>query len=193
MDVNKIPTDIVEKVNRKYGHKNLRKFLNYYHSGLPEKYWNSAECKYLADMEAMANTSNVTVLSESVNKSDDIVYNFLKSQIDKKVNCISVDFVTLNSTIIDKFSQINLDVLKEFEKFEIVGIVGLKRYGKIYDRFYPAITSILNTLIHNSSFQKRILLSIETKDDDLEKIGDMFGEEFMNMIISDFEIFSIIK
>ena len=166
MKNNIIPTEIVEKISKKYGIKNTRKMIRFYDSGLPEKYWgekyeNKKLEKYADEcLELLDKNSNILIISDKIKNSTEIISYIAKKCIIRKENVKIIDFVFLSSEISDRFGQIDFSILDKLKNKEKVFFTGIKRYGKVYDRLYPAFASIVNTLINSSVFEKKIIFEI---------------------------------
>jgi len=196
MSLKIISTEVVEHFQQKYGTTKIRKIIQYYGAGLPERYWLSEPTKKIKsnvdDICELGAVANVVVLSDKIKSSTDIVSEIVKRQVDLKKNTKVMDFISFNAEVMDKFGSVDLQVVNEFKKLDCIAIHGFKRYGRVYDKFYPAVASILNSLILSSISEKKIILGVESDTDDMDGLKRLFGEEMLDVIQENFEIYSIV-
>lgn len=174
----KIEPEILDKLKAKYGINKLRKVVELYGLGIPEKYWfttpTSQEITLIDDIiTTNKKYNNLVLYSQDVAKSNRIASELLK-RLGKIQQYRYIDFMTLSNSMIDKFGQMNLPLLNELAIEEIIVISNIKSYGQYFlSRVYPLFAGFLDSLA-NSIMDKKILLVLETTDDGLDGIGKSY-------------------
>ena len=135
---------------------------------------------------------SLAIISSKIKYSTDLIYRILKIRLDDGDSVKSVNFIDLYSKISDRFGQLDFKILDNFKNRNLISITGLKKYQKIYDRFYPTLASIIDDILTSSIFDRKIILGIEMKSDDLDNLYELFGYEIVDVINDYFEIYSIV-
>lgn len=191
----KIETDILEKLKNKYGINKLRKFAELYGLGIPEKYWESkpttAQIELIDDIIKMNGVHpNLVIWGKDVLSGNMIAAEMLK-RLGKIKNSRYLDFVTIANEMIDKFGQMNMNLLNELGVEDVIVISNIQPYGSYYlTRVYPLFSSFVNSLA-NSILNKKIILVLGTEDDELDGIVKSYGDELTKTLNTLFDFYQL--
>lgn len=190
----KIEAEALEKIKNKYGINKLRKYANLYGVGIPEKYWDTKptdkQLELIDDILLVLNKhNNLVIYCQNV-----ITGNRIASEMLKRLgiqNARYLDFVNIANEMVDKFGQMNMNLLTELGNEDTIVISNIKPYGQFYmSRVYPLFASFLNGL-YNGVLSKKIVLVIEHTDDDLDNIDKSYGDELANTLHSIFNFYQL--
>lgn len=177
----KIETEILEKLKNKYGITKLRKSAELYGLGIPEKYWNTKptekEVELIADIiQSSKEHSNLVLWCNHIASGNRIASEMLKISGNLK-NSRYLDFVSITNEMVDKFGQMNMNLINELGTEDVIVISNIKQYGEYYQkRVYPMFASFLDSLL-NGILEKKIFLVLEITDDGVEGIDKSYGDE----------------
>ena len=191
----RVETEIVEMLKKKYGQENLRKVIQYYGSGLPEREWmTSPEPGNMNAIDVVINgvmeKTNMAIIG-SGKKVTHVITQAMKIFIKGNMNVKQFEFLSFVEIIQGKYHQVNLEIIKDTSQFDVVSIINIK-YGSIYKKvdgiFSPIIGSMTNTVL-----QKSVLLGIDfTEDINTESGMKMFEDKYGELVEVLNENFSLI-
>lgn len=186
----------MEKLKKKYGVNKLRQVMTLYNIGLPEKYWFSpiTETETLAveQLKGMIQSgSSVAIVTNNITEANKIVSILVRELLKSKTVCRYLDFVYVVNTMIDKFGQMNMELIGQMNSCELISITNIRSYGKMYDRMMGVFSSFVDSLF-NGVMDKSIVMCIEVESNDLGDIGKIYGDELYRTIESSFEIYQYI-
>ena len=177
-----VPSDILEKLKNKYKINNLRKVAELYGTAIPEKYWfttpTPSQQKIINHIfTIIENKQPLILFVDNAEKGNVIGCEFLKMYKKLKHSRL-LDFMFITNKMVDKFGQINLDLLSELENEELIIISNVKSYGNFYiQKIYPVFASFVDGLL-NGIMQKQIILIIEYTGE-IDDVDKSFGNEFV--------------
>ena len=177
-----VPSDILEKLKNKYKINNLRKVAELYGTGIPEKYWFTKptpnQQKIINHIfSIIENKQPLILFVDSAERGSVIGCEFLKIYGKLKHSRL-LDFMFVTNKMVDRFGQINLDLLNELENEDLIIVSNIKSYGNFYiQKIYPVFASFVDGLL-NSIMQKQIILIIEYSGE-IDDVDKSFGNEFV--------------
>lgn len=188
--------NLMEKLKNKYGVNKLRQVMTLYNIGLPEKYWFSpiteSEIAVVEQLKGMiVNGYSIAIVTNNISEANKIVAILVRELLKSKTVCRYLDFVYVVNTMIDKFGQMNMELVGQLNNCEFISITNIRSYGKMYDRMMGVFSSFMDSLF-NSVMEKNIVMCIEVESNDLNDIGKIYGDEMYRTIESSFEIYQYI-
>ncbi len=191
---NIIPTEVVEGLKSKYGMNKLRKVVQYYASGIPEKYWLDdlvdEEISQTTDaiIEYSSRKKWIAIVGDKDNVNRSVALALRKIITDQKEQAVYFDFVNLMGRVMDKFGMINLEVIRNLEAYKVVAITNI-RSGDMYQHMLGWLDVILNSL-SNSVMEKTIVLGIEWSGEVNEEF-DIKYEKLLGILNEQFSVVNI--
>lgn len=188
--------EILQKLKEKYGLNKLRMVAGLYSIGLPEKYWfeipNNKEKSVVDEVLHMLELDNsIVIVTNNIVEANKLVAIMIRDLHKKRKSVKYVDFVYVVNTMMDKFGQMNMDLIKELNNNEVIAITNIRSYGKMYDRMMGTFSSFVDSLF-NGVLSKQVIMCLEVDSNELTDIGKIYGDELHRTIDSSFEIYQYI-
>lgn len=149
---NEAPRKIIEK----YGLSDGRKFIKYYQSNLPEKFWKS---KIILEPQL---DENIYVTYKSGKREEykaQFISDLIKYQIKKGRTVKRYSFFDLMSKVV-RFAGIDINcIMEEISECDIVVIDGVE-HGIVYDKYVEVFPILLKEMM-NTRMKKNIIITIK--------------------------------
>src|SRR5574340_342140 len=177
MTMRMIDSTIVEKIKDKYGMPKLRAAMQLYGAGIPEQYWfdNTPPLPHMElfeskCIESIAAGKHICVVGDNITVVNQILVSVSKKLMsDKKLGTRYSDYVMIMKGLIDKYGLMQLNVLDQWNDFDVIAISNIRNYGYQFKKIQPIFLSVIDSLL-NSVFRKTIILGMEIKPDKVDTV-----------------------